>query len=164
MKKDSTIFLQLVIVLLGIVTLALLLWEPTLEGRNAHATLIQVYVNDPFLALVYLGSAPFFVALSQAIKVLRAVERHTVFSQHAVNSLRTIQYCAIAIIGFVALEGVVILLNHGNDDSAGGVFMGVFIAFASIVIATAAAMCKRVLQHAVTMHAENDRTVFLECA
>ena len=70
MKKSSTIFLRVVIVLIGIGALALLLWEPHIEGRNAHATLSQIYFHDPFLALVYLGSIPFFVALYKAFKVL----------------------------------------------------------------------------------------------
>jgi hypothetical protein len=69
MKKSSTIFLQVVIVLIGIGALALLLWEPHIEGVNAHATLFEMY-SDPFIALVYIGSIPFFVALYQAFKVL----------------------------------------------------------------------------------------------
>ena len=64
MKKGSTIFLQFVIVLFGIGTLALLLWEPWIEGVNANATsFVQVYFDDPFLALAYAGSIPFFLAL-----------------------------------------------------------------------------------------------------
>ena len=35
MKKASTLFLQFFIALICIGTLALLLWEPHLEGRNA---------------------------------------------------------------------------------------------------------------------------------
>ena len=70
MKRSSTIFLQVVIVLIGIGALALLLWEPQIEGRNAHATLFEIYFKDPFLAYVYAGSIPFFVALYQAFKVL----------------------------------------------------------------------------------------------
>jgi hypothetical protein len=60
-----TIFLQAVIVLIGIGALALMLWEPHIEGRNAHATLFEIYFNDPFLAYAYLASIPFFVALYQ---------------------------------------------------------------------------------------------------
>jgi hypothetical protein len=69
MKKIS-IFLQAVIVLIGIGAVALMLWEPHIEGRNAHATLFQIYFNDPFLAYAYIASLPFFVALYQAFKVL----------------------------------------------------------------------------------------------
>jgi hypothetical protein len=53
----------------------------------------------------------------------------------------------------------VIILSHGNEDRAGGVFMGVVIAFASVVIATAAAVFERVLRTAVDIKAENDLTV-----
>ncbi len=159
MKRSSTIFLQVVIVLIGIGALALLLWEPHIEGRNAHATLFQIYFKDPFLAFVYMGSIPFFVALYQAFKVLGYVGQNKVFSPEAVKALRTIKYCALAIIGFVAVEEIFIMLNHGSDDAAGGVFMGVLITFGSIVIATAAAVFERILQNAVDMKSENDLTV-----
>jgi hypothetical protein len=50
MKRASTIFLQAVLVLLGIGVLALLLWEPQVEGRNVNATQFEIYFRDPFLA------------------------------------------------------------------------------------------------------------------
>src|ERR1043165_1509850 len=100
MKRFPPIFLQGVVVLIGIGALALMLWEPNIEGRNAHATLFQVYFKDPFLAYAYVASIPFFAALYQAFKVLGYAGRNTIFSQAAVNALRTIKYCAIAIIGF----------------------------------------------------------------
>jgi hypothetical protein len=159
MKRSSTIFLQVVIVLIGIGALALLLWEPRIEGRNAHATNFEIYFKDPFLALVYVGSIPFFVALYQAFKVLGYAGQNKIFSQEAVKALRTIKYCAIIIIGFVVVEEIFIMLNHGSDDAAGGVFMGVLITFGSIVIATAAAMFERILQNAVDIKSENDLTV-----
>ena len=68
MKRSSTIFLQLVVVLTGIGALSFLLWEPHVEGVNAHATLLEMYVN-PFVAYAYIASMPFFVALYQASKV-----------------------------------------------------------------------------------------------
>ena len=159
MKKSSTIFLQVVIVFIGIAAFALLLWEPNIERRNAHSTLFEVYFTDPFLVLVYMGSIPFFAALRQAFKVLRYARQNKVFSPEAVKALRTIKYCAIAIIGFVAVEEMFIMLNHGSDDAAGGVFMGVLITFGSVVIATAAALFERVLQNAVDIKSENDLVV-----
>jgi len=159
MKRSSTIFLQVVIVLIGIGTLALLLWEPHLEGRNAHATNFEIYFKDPFLVLVYIGSIPFFVALYQAFRVLGYAAQNKIFSQAAVNALRTIKYCALAIIGFVVVEEIFIMLTHGNDDAAGGVFIGVLITFGSIVFATAAAMLERILQNALDIKSENDLTV-----
>src|SRR3954466_517148 len=159
MKRSSTIFLQILIVLIGIGALALLLWEPQVEGVNAHATNFEIYFKDPFLALVYLGSVPFFVALYQAFKLLGYAGQNKVFSPAAVRALRTIKFCAIAIIGFVVVEEFFIMLNHGDDDAAGGVFMGVLIIFGSVFVATAAAMFERILQNAVEMKSENELTV-----
>lgn len=161
MKRSSTIFLQIVIVLVGAGVLALLLWEPQVEGRNAHATQFEVYFQDPFLALVYTGSIPFFIALYQAFKVLGCVGQNKVFSPAVVKALRTIRYCALAIIGFVVVEELFILLmGHGDNDNPGApIFMGLLIVFPSIVVATAAAMFERILQNAVDLKSENDLTV-----
>ena len=158
MKRSSTIFLQVVIILIGIGALALMLWEPHIEGRNAHATTFQIYFNDPFLAYAYIASIPFFVALYQAFKVLGYAGQNQIFSQAAVKALRTIKYCAISIIGFVAVGEIFIMLSN-SDDRAGGVFMGVLITCGSIVIATAAAVFEQILQNAVDIKSENDLTV-----
>ena len=158
MTRSSTAFLQSVIVLIGIGALALMLWEPHIEGRNAHATPVEIYFKDPFLAYAYVASIPFFVALYQAFKVLRYARQNNVFSQAAVKALRTIKFCALAIIGFVA-GGEAFIMFHTSDDRAGGVFMGILITFGSIVIATAAATFEWILQNAVDMKSENDLTV-----
>jgi len=158
MKRSSTIFLQVVIVLVGIGALALMLWEPHIEGRNVHATVFAIYFKDPFLAYAYIASIPFFLALYQAFKVLGYAGQNKIFSQPVVKALRTIKYCAIAIIGFVAVGEIFIMLGN-SDDRAGGVFMGILITFGSVVIATAAAMFEQILQNAVDIKSENDLTV-----
>src|SRR3954468_20876422 len=103
MKRSSTALLQVVIVLIGIGALALLLWEPHIEGRNAHATPFEIYFKDPFLAYAYLASIPFFVVLYQAFKMLGYIGQNKAFSQATVKALRTIKFCALGIIGFVAV-------------------------------------------------------------
>ena len=158
MKRSSTIFLQVVIVLIGIGALALMLWEPHIEGRNAHATLFAIYFKDPFLAYAYIASIPFFAALYQAFKVLGYVRQDKTFSQASVKALRMIKYCALAIIGFVAVGELFIMLGN-SDDRAGGFFIGILITFGSVVIATAAAMFERILQNAVDIKSENYLTV-----
>jgi hypothetical protein len=158
LKRSSTAFLQAVIVLIGVGALALMLWEPHLEGRNAHATPFEIYFKDPFLAYAYVASIPFFAALYQAFKVLGYAGQNRVFSQAAVNALRTIKLCAVAIIGFVAVGEVIIMFNS-SDDRAGGVFIGVLITFGSIIIAAAAATFERILQNAVDIKSENELTV-----
>jgi hypothetical protein len=148
--KLATIFLQLVIVLIGIGAVAVLLWEPHIEGRNAHATLFEIYFKDPFLAYAYIASIPFFVALYQAFKVLGYAGKNNAFSQEAVKGLGIIKLCAIAIIGFVLLGELFIMLGN-SDDRAGGVFIGILITFGFVVVAAAAAVLERILQDGVDL-------------
>lgn len=160
MKKSSTIFLQIVIVLIGLVALALLLWEPHLEGRNVNATTFEIYFKDPFLAYLYIGSIPFFMALYQAFTLLGYIGQGKVFSPHSVKALRTIKHCAVAIVGFIiGAEAYIFIAIRGKDDIAGGVMIGLMIMFISIIVATAATVFERTLQSAVDIKSENDLTV-----
>ncbi len=158
MNRSSTIFLQIVIVLIGIGALAFMIWEPHIEGRNAHATLFEIYFKDLFLAYAYIASIPLFVALYQAFNVLGYAGHNRIFSQAAVKALRTIKYCAISIIGFVAVS-VVFMTFGDRDDRPAGVVMRILITLPSIVVATAAAIFERILQNAVDIKSENDLTV-----
>jgi hypothetical protein len=159
MKKSLTVFLQVIIVLAGVGALALMLWEPHLEGRNAHATVYQIYFDDPFLAYAYFASIAFFVALYQAFKLLGYVGRSDVFSQRSVKALRTIKYCAMSLVGFLAgAEAYFFIVRREEDDIAGGVMMGLFLVFVSVVVGTAAAMFERKLQSAVELKSAKDLT------
>ncbi len=159
MKRSTTIFLQVVVVLAGIGALAFMLWEPHLEGRNVHSTLFQIYFNDPFLAYAYIGSIPFFIALYQAFTLLGYIGQNKVFSRSSVKALRTIKYCAIALVTFIAgAEGYFFIVQRGREDIAGGVAMGLFLIFVSVVIGTAANVFEGILQSSVDMKSENDGT------
>jgi len=159
MKRSPTIILQLVVVLIGIGALAFMLWEPTIEGRNAHATLFQVYFNDPFLAWAYTASIAFFVGLYQAFTLLGYIGQNKVFSQPAVNALRTIKYSGSVLVGFIVAAEAYLFIARPDDDIAGGVFMGLLMIFVFGVITIAATMFERILQNAVDMKSENDLTV-----
>ena len=159
MKRSSTITLQVVIVLIGAGALAFLLWEPQIEVRNVHATLFQIYFNDPFLAWAYTASISFFVALYQAFKLLGYIGRNEVFSQRSVKALRIIKYCAEIIVGFIVAAEAYLFIVRPGDDIAGGVFMGLLIILVSGVVATAATVFEKLLQKAVDIKSENDLTV-----
>lgn len=150
MNRRPILFLQVVIVFIGIGAFALMLWEPQIEGRNAHATLFEIYFKDPFLAYAYVASVPFFVALYHAYKVLGYVGHDQVFSPAAVKAVRTIKYCAVALFGFVAI-GLIIIMFSDSDDRAGGVFMGTVFTFGSAIVAAAASVFERILQSAVDL-------------
>src|SRR3989344_2634190 len=96
MKKSSTIFLQVVIVLIGIVALAIMVRFPLTEGRAVNLDLFSIYA-DPFIIYGYLVSIAFFIALYQAFKLLGYIGQNKVFSLSSVMALRTIKYCAITL-------------------------------------------------------------------
>jgi hypothetical protein len=142
-------FLQVVIVLMSIGILGLMLWEPHLEGRNAHATIFEIYFKDPFLAYVYVGSIPFFVAAYRAFGLFGHVRRNGNFSQVTLNALRTIKRCAVAIIGFVAGAVIFIIMFGDGEDRPGGIFMCFLVILSASIIAIAAATWARTLLSAL---------------
>ena len=158
MKKGSTLFLKFVICLIAIVTLIWLFWFPQLEGRAANLDLISIYA-DPLIIYAYIGSIPFFVGLYQAFKLLGYVDVNKVFSQPSVNAVRNIRDCAITFSGFIVLGILYIRLFVKGDDPAGVTALGIMTAFASIIIATAAAVFQKLIQNAVDIKSENDLTV-----
>ena len=158
MKKNSTIFLRAIIVLIGIVALIVMIRFPLTEGRAVNLNLFSVY-SDPFIVYGYLASIPFFVALYQAFKLLGYIGQNEVFSLSSVKALRTIKYYAIIQSILIVMAGVYIRIFHDkNDDPAGAIAMGIVATFISIVIATAAAVFEKILQKAVDIKSEKDLT------
>jgi hypothetical protein len=159
MKRSSTIFLQVVIVLIGIVALVIMIRFPLTEGRAVNLDLFSIY-SDPFIIYGYLASIAFFVALYQAFKLLGYIGQNKIFSLSSVRALRTIKYCAIILGISIVIAALYIRSFHAKDDDpAGFIAMCIVTTFISIVIATAAAVFERILQKAVDIKSENDLTV-----
>lgn len=161
MKKGSTVFLQAVIVLIGIVALAIMIRFPLSEGRAANLDLFSIYA-DPFIIYGYLASIAFFVALYQAFKLLGYIGQNKVFSLGSVKALRNIKYCASILSVLIVIAAIYIRVSfNGNadDDPAGFMAVSIVATFISIVIATAAAVFEKTLQSAVDIKSENDLTV-----
>lgn len=159
MKRTSIVFLQAVIVLIGIVALALLIRLPLTEGRAANLDLFSIYA-DPFILYGYAASIAFFIALYKAFKLLGYIGQNKVFSSPSVKALKSIKYCAIVLSILIVLAGLYIRLFHNKDDDPAG-FLAICIVttFVSIVVATAAAIFEKLLQHAIDMKSENDLTI-----
>lgn len=144
MKRVPTIFLQGVVALIGVGAFAFMLWEPHLEGRNAHATLFEIYFKDAFLAYAYIGSIPFFVAVYQAFRLLGRAGQNKIFSAESVGALRLIKRCALTLIAFLAGgEAYFFIFQRGKEDIAGGVAMGLALMVLSALMAAAAARFER---------------------
>lgn len=159
MKRTSTVFLQAVIVLIGIVALAILIRFPLTEGRAKDLDLFSIY-TDLFILYAYVASTAFFLALYQAFLLLGYIGQHTVFAPKAVKALRRIKFYTLMLSMFIVAAGVYIwILHHQDDDPAGFLALCIVTSFASIVVATASAIFEKLLQNAIDMKSENDLTI-----
>ncbi|MGA0555355.1 DUF2975 domain-containing protein [Larkinella sp. VNQ87] len=159
MKRFSIVFLQAVIVLIGVVALAILIRFPLTEGRATNLDLFSIYA-DPLILYGYVASIAFFVALYKAVQFLGYVGQNKVFSSNSVKTLKRIKQCAILFSIFIVMAGVYIrVAHHQDDDPAGVIAICIVTTFASIVVATAAAVFEKLLQNAVDMKSENDLTI-----
>src|SRR3989338_1222103 len=159
MKKSSTIFLQVVIVLISIVALFVMIRFHLTEGRAVNLDLFSIY-SDPFIIYGYIAFIAFFIVLYQAFKLLGYIGQNKVFSLNSVKALRTIKYCAIILSILIVMAMLYIRIFHAKDDDpAGFIAICIVTTFISIVIATAAAVFERTLQNAIDIKLENDLTV-----
>ena len=159
MKRIPTLFLQAVIVLIGLVVLAALIGLPLTEGRAKNLDLLSVYA-DPFILYGYAASIAFFIALSKAFKLLGYIGQNKVFSSNSVRALKSIKYCAIVLSILIVMAAAYIRMFHAKDDDpAGFLAMCIVTTFVSIVVATAAAIFEKILQNAIDMKSENDLTI-----
>lgn len=158
MKRSATAFLKIIILLIGVCTLAALLWFPQTEGRAANLDLVGIYM-DPFIIYIYIASATFFIGLYQAFTLLNLIDAHKAFSQHAVNTLKHMKFAALSLIGFILLGLIYLRFVAQGDDIAGPTMLGICMALAFGVIATAAGVFQKLFQNAVDIKSENDLTV-----
>lgn len=155
----SIVFLQAVVVLIGIVALVILIWFPLTEGRATNLDLFSIYF-DPLILYGYAASVAFFIALYKAFKLLGYIGHNQVFSSHSVNSLKSIKHCAIVLSILIVIAGAYIRIFHSKeDDPAGFIAICIVTAFVAVVVATAAAIFQKILQNAVDMKSENDLTI-----
>lgn len=159
MKRISTVFLQAVVVLIGLITLAIMIRLPLSEGRAANLDLIGIY-SDPFILYVYAASILFFTALFKAFRLLGYIGNNKVFSIDSVKALKSIKLCALILSILIIAAGIFIRIFHSKEDDPAGFLAICFVTtFASVVVATAAAIFEKLLQKAIDMKNENDLTI-----
>ena len=157
MKTRSTVFLQAVIVLIGIATLAIMIRFPLTEGRAENLDLSSICL-DPFILYGYAASIAFFVALFKAFRLLGYIGQNKVFSLNSVMTLRSIKHCAIVLSILIVAAGIYIKIFHAKDDDPAG-FLAICVAttFVSIVVATAVAVFEKILQNGIDIKSENEQ-------
>jgi hypothetical protein len=156
-KQSSTIFLQGVIVLIGIGVLAFIIRFPSIEGSAENLDLISIY-TDPFILCGYAISIPFFIALFKAFKLLGYIGQNMEFSLSQVRALRSIKYCAIILGIAILMAGLYTRIFHDkSDDPAGFLVICILTSFVSIVFASAAGVFEKILKKGMDLKSENEQ-------
>lgn len=119
MKRILILFLQIIIVLIGIMVFAFLIWFPLAEGRAVNLDLFSIYF-DPFILYIYITSIAFFIGMYKAFKLLEYVRQNKIFSQNSIAALKSIKYCAITLSILIVLAGIYIKLFHNKEDDPTG--------------------------------------------
>ena len=151
MKKAPTSFLKIVILFIATGTLAGMIWFPQTEGRAANLDQVSIYLRDPFIIYIYIASTPFFIGLYQAFKLLNFIDANKVFSRGAINTLKTIKFAFLSLIGFIALALFYIRFFVHGDNPAGPTMLGIIFSFVFLIIASTAAVFEKLLQNEVNL-------------
>lgn len=158
MKRGSTLFLKIAIILIGVPVLSLgvfgLTWLPNNPVNPKYAHMIY-----PIILGMYVSAIPFFIALYQAFKLLNIIDSNQAFSKLSVKCLKNIKLCAAAFSGVYVLIMPFVFLIAEFDDAPGLVIIGMIPVFASIVIAVFAAVLGKLLKEAINIKDDNDLTI-----
>ncbi len=160
MKRGSTLFLKVVIVVLGLIVLAICVFAfPSMyKGMALEFPYVDTVNTLAFFGL-YASAIPFYIALFQGFKLLTSIDRNTAFSEMSVKALRTIKYSAVAmtLCYFFCMPLVFVVAQY--DDAPGAVLFGMAFACSPLVIAVFAAVLQKLLQNVIAIKSENELTV-----
>jgi hypothetical protein len=156
MKQPTTLFLKLVVALIGIGVLAICVFALPIAIRSE---LSGDFDYAPILIGLYLPAIPFFIALYQAFNLLSYIDKNIAFSDSSVIALKNIKYCAVAIGLLFSVAMPYIFILGDRDDSPGFILLGLVIIFASFVIATFAAVLQMLIKNGIDIKSENELTV-----
>ncbi len=156
MEKSSTLVLKGVIYLLGLVALALCLVGLPIAIKNELAGDFDYL---PLLIGLYAPAPAFFIALAEALKLLKYIDQNKAFSDLSVLALKKIKYCALVISGVFAIGLPYIFTLAEQDDAPGVMVIGMVFVAAPLVIATFASLLQKLLKQALEIKSENDLTV-----
>lgn len=160
MKRGSTLFLKLAVILMGFSVLALYIFLVP-EIANYVAELFPDWAYMKYLVFIdlYATAIPFYFALYQAFKLLSYIDKNKAFSELSVSAIKNIKNCAITI-SILYVAGMPLFYLMGEvDDAPGSILIGMVMIFASMVVAVFAAVLQKLLKNAIDIKSENDLTI-----
>ncbi|GGP17056.1 DUF2975 domain-containing protein [Oceanobacillus neutriphilus] len=160
MPKSSTAFLKTVIYLMEIIMIVLsVILIPQIISHISDGPSTVKWIIYPVMIGVFLTTIPFYMALYQALKLLRLIDQNQTFSEEAVFTLKRIKHCALTITGIYILIMPFIYLFADKDDAPGAIIIGMVPMFVSFVIAVFASLLQKLFKSAYEIKIENDLTV-----
>ncbi|GGA37933.1 DUF2975 domain-containing protein [Psychrobacillus lasiicapitis] len=160
MKRGSTLFLKLALIVMGIPVLALCIFVVP-EIADFVTELYPDYAYLEYLVYLdlYVAAIPFYFALYQAYKLLSYIDQNEAFSELSVTALKKIKYSANTISILFVLGMPIFYMIAEMDDAPGIILIGLVLIFATLVIAVFAAVLQKLLKNAIDIKSENDLTV-----
>ena len=163
MKRGSTLFLKLAVILMGIPVLAMCLFLLPQIANEANEAAERgsdlAFVVYGILMVMYVSAVPFYFALYQSFNLLSYIDKNQAFSELSVIALKKIKNCAIIISGLYVVALPFVYIMAEVDDAPGLIIVGMIPIFASMVIAVFAAVLQRLLKEAIDIKEENDLIV-----
>ncbi|MEZ7172203.1 DUF2975 domain-containing protein [Sporosarcina sp. OR05] len=158
--KRETLFLKLIVILMGLPVLALCIFVvPKIGSFAAELVPSMPVIKLLVLIVMYAAAIPFFLALYQTFKLLNFIDNNEAFSDKSAKALRNIKHCALSISGFYVLGMPLFYVMGELDDAPGIILIGLLILFGALVIAVFAAVLEKLVTSAIEMKSENDLTV-----
>ncbi|KGR77714.1 DUF2975 domain-containing protein [Ureibacillus manganicus] len=158
MKRGTTLFLKLALIIMGIPVLALGIYG-FFDLSNNPANPEYAHILYPIVIGMYLSVLPYFGALFQSYKLLTYIDKNKAFSLISVTALKKIKYCGIIFSVFYILVIPFVYMVAEIDDAPGLIIVGMVPIFGGLVIAVFAAVLQRLLQEAIYIKSENELTV-----
>lgn len=144
MQKINSIFLRTVIISTAILVLLLCVFVlPVVAQETARLNPEVAYLHYPILLGMYATSIPFFYALYETVRMIRIIERESIFSNRLEQGLNYIKYCAYVIL-ILYISGF-FLLDYTNALPPLVAVIGIVIIFITMLVAAGAAFLKHVL-------------------
>ncbi|MGM0395936.1 MAG: DUF2975 domain-containing protein [Bacillota bacterium] len=150
MKKGTTLFLRGAVLVMALPILTIcILWLPAMYG----------YFNFSMILGAYGTAMAYFFALYQTFKLINYIDQNRAFSRDSVTALGLIKYAAVVISGIYIVMLPFLYPIADADDAPGVVGFPIIIVFASLVIATFAAVLQKLLAQAIEIKEENDLVI-----
>ncbi|MFJ5770457.1 DUF2975 domain-containing protein [Psychrobacillus sp. NPDC093180] len=160
MKRGTTLFLKLALIVMGIPVLALCIFVvPEIANFVTELYPDHAYLKYIVYLDLYAAAIPFYFALYQAYKLLSYIDQNEAFSELSVTALKKIKYSANTISILFVIGMPIIYMIAEMDDAPGIILIGMVLIFATLVIAVFAAVLQKLLKNAIDIKSENDLTV-----